>query len=199
MGTSPKHHEACLRSNALIAKQIRDKYESCPKICKKCEGPIPYDKRSRLYCSDECTSTSGTRGGSVRRPRAICATPECNKEVGGSRSKYCTRQCSANHRGILARDGWLIDGNTPGPGVMKKHLKSILDECWCCGISDWNDKPLVLELEHKDGNADNNSVENIELLCPNCHSQTSTYKNRNNGNGRVARRERAQKDYHRGR
>ena len=54
-----------------------------------------------------------------------------------------------------------------------------------------------LELEHIDGNAYNNSESNLSLLCPNCHSQTPTYKAKNKGNGRVERRERAKKDYHR--
>jgi predicted HNH restriction endonuclease len=52
-------------------------------------------------------------------------------------------------------------------------------------------------LEHIDGNAYNNSESNLSLLCPNCHSQTPTYKAKNKGNGRVERRERAKKDYHR--
>jgi predicted HNH restriction endonuclease len=48
----------------------------------------------------------------------------------------------------------------------------------------------VLELEHKDGNGENNDLKNICLLCPNCHSQTATYKNKNKGNGRHYRRKR---------
>ena len=45
-----------------------------------------------------------------------------------------------------------------------------------------------MELEHKDGNSSNNSLDNVCLLCPNCHSQTDTYKNKNKGNGRHYRR-----------
>jgi hypothetical protein len=48
-----------------------------------------------------------------------------------------------------------------------------------CGLSMWKDKPLVLQLEHMDGNKFNNSLTNLILLCPNCHSQTSTYAGRN--------------------
>ena len=55
-------------------------------------------------------------------------------------------------------------------------------------------KSIVLELEHIDGNSDNNTEENLTILCPNCHSQTLTYKNRNKGNGRHNRRMR----YHEG-
>ena len=51
-------------------------------------------------------------------------------------------------------------------------------------------KKIVFELEHKDGNSENNQPENLCLICPNCHSQTDTYKNRNKGNGRFKRRQR---------
>lgn len=53
-----------------------------------------------------------------------------------------------------------------------------------------NGKDIVLELEHKDGNSQNNSKENVCLICPNCHSQTPTYKGKNKGNGRHSRRKR---------
>ncbi len=41
-----------------------------------------------------------------------------------------------------------------------------------------------LEIDHIDGNSDNNSEENLRLVCPNCHSLTSTYRGTNRGNGR---------------
>ena len=197
MGTSPKHYEACLKANKLISDRAKQKYEENPKQCKKCEGPIPWDKRSRLYCSDDCLKNSGTRGGSVAKPRPPCSNPNCSNLCPSRKNKYCGHSCSAEHRSILVRDGWILGGETPGPGTIRKYLKGIRDECWCCGISEWNDKPIVLEIEHTDGNADNNNPDNLELLCPNCHSQTDTWKARNRGNGRVLRRERAKKDYHR--
>jgi predicted HNH restriction endonuclease len=45
-----------------------------------------------------------------------------------------------------------------------------------------------LEIEHIDGNFENNAEENLELLCPNCHSLTSTYKGANKGSGRKERK-----------
>lgn len=55
--------------------------------------------------------------------------------------------------------------------------------CLHCGISEWQNKPLKLELDHIDGNNSNNKKENIRLLCPNCHSQTSTFRGRNINSG----------------
>ncbi len=77
----------------------------------------------------------------------------------------------------------------------KKHLsnhalKKILDtagreyKCACCGINSWQDQPLTLELEHKDGDSFNNDLDNLEYLCPNCHSQTATFRGKNKNTGK---------------
>ena len=72
----------------------------------------------------------------------------------------------------------------------QRYLAEQKEGCYTCGITEWSGKEIVLELEHVDGDSSNNAEENLSLICPNCHSQTSTYKNRNKGNGRHARRER---------
>lgn len=49
-------------------------------------------------------------------------------------------------------------------------------ECECCHNTEWNGKPIPLELHHKDGNHNNNSFDNLQILCPNCHAQTDYYR-----------------------
>jgi hypothetical protein len=65
---------------------------------------------------------------------------------------------------------------------LKKRLydaKIKFNICEICGISDWNDKPLECELDHIDGNSSNHKLENLRILCPNCHSQTITFRAKN--------------------
>jgi hypothetical protein len=63
--------------------------------------------------------------------------------------------------------------------------------CDICGnVEEWNGMPLSLVLDHIDGNASNNARENLRLICPNCDSQLPTFKSRNRGHGRHARRQR---------
>jgi len=57
-------------------------------------------------------------------------------------------------------------------------------KCKGCGLDSWLDRPLTLELEHKDGDNQNNARSNLECLCPNCHSQTDTWRGRNINRGR---------------
>jgi hypothetical protein len=52
----------------------------------------------------------------------------------------------------------------------------LLEKCCLCPVENiWNEKPLVLQLDHIDGDPFNNLIENLRILCPNCHSQTETF------------------------
>jgi hypothetical protein len=51
------------------------------------------------------------------------------------------------------------------------------EKCECCGLREWMGKPIPLELHHKDFNHYNNSIENLEILCSNCHMQKHNYCN----------------------
>ena len=56
---------------------------------------------------------------------------------------------------------------------LKEHI------CECCNNTLWNNVPIPLEVHHKDGNKDNNTIDNLQLLCPNCHALTDNYKGKN--------------------
>ena len=53
------------------------------------------------------------------------------------------------------------------------------DKCEQCGISEWNNLPISLQLHHIDGNTNNNKLDNLMILCPNCHTQTDNYGSKN--------------------
>jgi hypothetical protein len=66
------------------------------------------------------------------------------------------------------------------------HLKGRLlregllaERCDDCGITQWRDRPLSLALHHVNGDPQDNRLENLQLLCPNCHSQTENFAGRN--------------------
>ena len=79
----------------------------------------------------------------------------------------------------------ILDGKHPQYSTrnLKERLikEGILTKiCSECGITDeWNNKPITLQLDHINGVRDDHRLENLRLLCPNCHSQTDTYCGRN--------------------
>ncbi|MET9563154.1 HNH endonuclease signature motif containing protein [Streptomyces tauricus] len=81
---------------------------------------------------------------------------------------------------ILVEDALAHARRTPG-SRLKRALRELgIDErCGSCGLEAvWLGEPLPLEVDHIDGNWRNNRVENLRLLCPNCHSTTDTYRGR---------------------
>jgi Zn finger protein HypA/HybF involved in hydrogenase expression len=65
--------------------------------------------------------------------------------------------------------------------IRKRIIKDKIFEykCSICALSNWLNNPISLQLDHIDGNNTNNKLENLRLLCPNCHSQTDTFCGRN--------------------
>lgn len=76
------------------------------------------------------------------------------------------------------------------PRLRKKLIEDGIkkDECEKCRLSEWMGQKLIMELHHKDGNRFNNELENLEILCPNCHSLTP-----NHSHQRVKPKKRKQK------
>jgi hypothetical protein len=76
-------------------------------------------------------------------------------------------------------------GNVAWAGEISKlryRIKEGIKEnrCELCGLTNtWNGKPIMLQMDHINGISDDHRLENLQILCPNCHSQTDTYCGRN--------------------
>jgi len=90
----------------------------------------------------------------------------------------------------VTKEAILKDLFTEGVARSNHYLKSIIKEynllqqkCSECSIDYWNKKLITLELDHIDGCNNNCKITNLRLLCPNCHSQTSTFRGKGINNG----------------
>lgn len=121
----------------------------------------------------------------------------CGTELTQSQrhNQYCSTDCANKARVQNKIDDWLkgnyngiIGSNQLSKTIRNYLLNEVGYKCQKCG---WGEKNPVtntvpLEIHHKDGNCMNNSRENLEVLCPNCHSLTPNYKSLN-GSGRENR------------
>lgn len=183
---------------SLIAPELKqkriDKYLTNPSLCKYCTSIIPYEYRRNQFCNHSCSASyTNTARALVNKKTSECLFCSTAFVVPkGSTGLYCSFNCSAEHKVKIRIDEWLSGGKIASKASVKKYLlEDQNNSCASCGILNvWNGKPIVFDLEHKDGNSDNNLRENLELICPNCHSQTDTYKGKNKGNGRFIRMQR---------
>jgi len=102
--------------------------------------------------------------------------------------KYCSNQCQAELRTKKAYEKHK-QAFQEGKCKSRPRIRQILAEfkgykCECCGISEWQSKDIVLQVDHINGDPYNNNPNNLRLICPNCHSQTDTFAGANRGNGR---------------
>jgi len=154
------------------------------------------NKSKNHYCSRSCAAKINNRI-FKKRNRQIRCCKNCEIEITGKGKIYCSIKC----QNIFQLDNkiklWQLgkDDGCETNGTVRRYIKKFLLEkrgqkCEECGWNkiNLNTNKCPLEIHHKDGNYKNNKENNLQILCPNCHSLTDTYKNMNKGNGRECRR-----------
>ena len=144
--------------------------------CSKARGNNP------KFCCQSCAASYNNllRPPKHNKPCAWCSNITTNK-------RFCSTSCGGNHRRHETETKALA-GVGKGTGIRRILLKTQNNGCATCKNDTWLDRAIHLELDHIDGNADNWAPTNLRLICPNCHSQTPTFKAKNKGSGRFKRR-----------
>jgi hypothetical protein len=171
---------------AILKKQKaefnKQEYYKNPKKCKACYNPIDYSaKDTNEFCGSSCSAKFNNSNRSVEKLCLCCGASTKNK-------KFCNIKCFFNNKkkqtAISIEDGKKVTNDTFKSYLINKGGH----KCQICSFSEWGGKPILLILDHIDGNSDNCSLENLRLICSNCDTLTPTYKGRNKGNGRFSRR-----------
>jgi len=121
----------------------------------------------------------------------------CYKTI-SIKSKYCSNKCQRDYEYHTFINKWkngIVNGSKSNGDEISNFIRKYLfikfnNSCSSCGFDKVNpfSNRSVLEVEHINGNPNDNSENNLTLLCPNCHSLTSTFRALNKGNGRKHRR-----------
>ena len=192
---------------AKIQKLKRiEEYNKAPSVCKACGKTLDYEHRKNKFCSSSCAATYNNLS---RRKQNMVENKVC-KNCGNLLKKreneswqdynkrmFCSNECKWSYDRVEYVKKWKngeingMVGEDLSERVRKYLINKADNKCSVCGWSEVNEHTgkIPLEVHHKDGNPYNNTEENLQVLCPNCHSLTATYR-KNIGSGRNKRRER---------
>ena len=105
--------------------------------------------------------------------KAKCINCDCEFDYLPSQKngKYCSNKCQGEYQ---LKNRFTI--GSKWKQSMGKYLKKIRgNKCEVCDITEHNGKPIVFQIDHINGNREDNRYENLQIICPNCHSQTKTW------------------------
>ena len=180
------------KHDAFVAAYYKE-----PKKCKQCQEVIVFESRYNDYCNHSCaTKHSNLLRGKQSREEVL---PHACNFCGCITTNllFCSSKCVNEAKHKIFIEAWLSgeqNVSTCHGLQVSSHVKKWLrsqygDKCQECG---WCKRNIVtgrvpLQLDHKDGNSQNNDPSNLRLLCPNCHSLTPTFGGLNRGRGRKLR------------
>jgi len=155
------------------------------KLCLRCETP---HEKSGKYCCRSCANSRVFSETAIEKKRVKSLEFWSQFDEQGrkdhNKEKMLKYDFVAHQKKVQEtnlKTSWNRPYESMHHSALRKRIlherNNTCEECGCKG--EYNGKPLSLELEHVDGNSKNNKIENLKILCPNCHSQTPTFRGRN--------------------
>ena len=147
----------------------KQEYELNPKSCKCCWHLLPFAKRHNTFCDSSCSASYNNKG--VVRNGSTCVDEclHCHKVVTRKKHKYCDKTCKAEYEYLTVHMPLILEGKK------KTHCKTVKrfvsekcnNKCVKCGIGrEWNGEPLTLQIDHIDGDSDNDRIGLLAQVIP---------------------------------
>lgn len=177
--------------------QSKEQYDQNPKFCKYCGKRLTYEQRRNLFCSHSCSSKFNnpyhTKNKNIKKYCLNCGSLLPQSKI---TNKFCCHECSTEYRYNNLIERWLNGENFSKcghqiPTFIKRYLMNIHNNK--CEKCNWGEEhPIThnvpLAVHHIDGDCTNNRIENLQLLCPNCHSLTENFGSLNKNSKRFHRK-----------
>ena len=156
-------------------------------MCNYCGKILPQSKKRNKFCNSSCSASfnNGKRKSKLDRKCEFCGKITKN-------SRFCSYKCNTDFW-RMERNSKIEENCLVGERSLRKYLMDKYNnKCSKCGWGEKNpvSNTVCLDIHHIDGNAKNNVLLNVDILCPNCHSLTPTYKSVGSGNRKVSTRTR---------
>jgi len=164
------------------------------KTCLNCNKEFETLRSSnKKFCNHSCSASYNNK---IRynhielknEVEKVCLN--CGVHIKKRSKNFCSNKCQGNYTQKLVFEKIKNGDLTFSEKRYKCYLIELYgNKCMECGWAKVNPKTgkIPIQLEHIDGHSENNDLKNLKLLCPNCHSLTSTYGSLNKGNGRKYR------------
>lgn len=146
--------------------------------CGNCGTPLYKRPTEKIcYCSMACWNAKRPR--KKARNCAHCGGPISGRSL-SSTARFCSISCSNRSRVGTVYDGTYLKSKAVNHRRARRGLiERDGERCKKCDLAPvWMGMPLVLQIDHIDGDRTNNDLSNLRLLCPNCHTQTPTHGTR---------------------
>jgi hypothetical protein len=144
---------------------------------------------STKYCSIECQRSVYPK----KPPRPASCLNGCGNKLKENAKQYCSFRCMHAYRYARKVQAFTLQGGVYGHvpvQFLARMLRDLYGErCTKCGWAQRHHKTgkVPVEVEHIDGDWQNNRLTNLTLICPNCHALTPTFRALNRGRGRAHR------------
>lgn len=138
--------------------------------CEYCDKEHDGSYGTGRFCSESCKQTFISKNGWSQNP---------DRKGSFSDKEIWNKSQATRDRKIQDRYDSTPFEKLPKHEIKRRLTRKQFGACLICGLTDWQDKPITLELDHINGDNSDDKEDNVRLLCPNCHSQTDTFVGKN--------------------